>query len=108
MLIQILLSFFILFVVFKLFLRFRKKTLQSIAFLIWLIFWLLALIAVWVPGLLTQIANLLGIGRGADLIFYISLLIIFYLIFRIYIKFEKIEKDITKIVRKDALTNKDN
>ncbi len=75
-------------------------------FLLWLIFWLTAEVAVWIPDLTTKVANILGIGRGADLVFYLSITLLFYLIFRIYVKIEKIERDITKVVREDALNNK--
>lgn len=108
MLIQIILSILIFLIIFRLVLKFKKTELEITKFLIWVIFWSLTIVALWIPGLLTQIANFFGIGRGADLIFYISLLIIFYLIFKIYIKFEKIEKDITKIVRKNTLEKYEN
>ncbi len=75
-------------------------------FLLWLIFWLTAEVAVWIPDLTTKVANILGIGRGADLVFYLIFILLFYLIFRIYVKIEKIERDITKVVREDALNNK--
>jgi hypothetical protein len=58
-----------------------------------------------VPNFLTKLANFLGIGRGADLVFYLGLLALFFLIFHLYVRLEKIEKNITKIVQADALDN---
>jgi len=66
-------------------------------------FWLAVGIIVWIPNSTNVIAQFLGIGRGADLIFYFSILILFFLIFRVYIKIEKIERNITKVVREDSL-----
>lgn len=103
MFIQILITLFALFALSRVLGKFKKQTLKKSEFGLWFVFWILVAVLVWLPGSLTKMANFLGIGRGADLIFYVSLLIIFYLIFRIYLKLEKIEKNITKIVRKNAL-----
>ena len=97
MFIQILLTIFIAFAIIKLIFRFNFW---------WLFFWIIAIIAVWVPDFLTKIANILGIGRGADLVLYVSVVAVFYLIFKIYVRLEKIERNITKIVRKDSLEEK--
>jgi len=97
MFIQILLTIFIAFAIIRLISRFNFW---------WLIFWIIAVVAVWVPDFLTKIANILGIGRGADLVLYVSVVAVFYLIFKIYVRFEKIERNITKIVRKDSLEEK--
>ena len=97
MLIQILISLFALFAIISL-IKTKKY--------LWSIFWLVGGAIVWWPNLTNIIATNLGIGRGADLIFYISIILLFYLIFKIYIKIEKIERNITKLTRKDALDNK--
>ena len=55
------------------------------------------------PDATSWLAHLLGIGRGADLIIYTSLLISFYLIFRIYLALARLEQAITKVVRAIAL-----
>ena len=47
--------------------------------------------------------HLLGIGWGADLIMYVSLLISFYLIFRLYVALARLEQGITALVRALAL-----
>lgn len=103
MLIQFLISLFALFAISRIAIKFRKRELTTSKFLIWFIFWLAAGIIVWIPNVTNVVANMLGIGRGADLIFYFSILVLFYLIFRIYVKLERMERDITKVVREDAL-----
>jgi len=58
---------------------------------------------VWWPDSTVIVANYLGIGRGTDLILYISLAVIFFILFRLHVKIESIGRDITKVVRKDSL-----
>ena len=99
MLIQILISIFALFAIITL-LKTKK--------FLWLLFWLAVGVIVWIPNATNVIAQFLGIGRGADLVFYFSILILFFLIFRIYIKIERLERDITKFVRKDSLIRTQN
>ncbi|HOY55864.1 MAG TPA: DUF2304 domain-containing protein [bacterium] len=103
MLIQIIISIFIFFVLWRLIGRFKKADLKISEFMGWLLFWLVAGVAVWVPNFLTSLANLVGIGRGADLVLYLGMILVFYFIFRIYTRLEKMERNITKIVRQDAL-----
>ena len=55
------------------------------------------------PDATSFLAHLLGIGRGADLIIYTSLLISFYLIFRLYLALARLEQAITALVRAIAL-----
>lgn len=103
MLIQILLSLFILFALINIWGRYRAKevTLRSLFF--WLIFWLAVAVVVWQPNLATEAANRVGVGRGSDLALYISVAVIFYLIFRITVRLEKMDRNITKIVREISL-----
>ena len=69
----------------------------------WILFWLAADVAVLWPNSTTVLANALGIGRGSDLVLYISLAALFYLLFRLHVKVESINRDVTKVVRDKAL-----
>ncbi|MEK7072456.1 MAG: DUF2304 domain-containing protein, partial [Patescibacteria group bacterium] len=71
----------------------------------WLVIWLVAILIIWYPQTTTYLAARVGIGRGVDLVIYISIIVIFYLMFRLLLKIEQIEKQITKIVRYDSLKN---
>ena len=55
------------------------------------------------PDLTTRIANLVGIGRGADLVFYLSTLFLFFLNFNFYIRVRALDERLTRIVRELAL-----
>ena len=61
------------------------------------------------PDLTTIIAKKLGVGRGADLIFYVSILIFWFVILKLYSRIRRLEQLFTTIIRNDALKNvKDN
>ena len=101
--IQIVLVLFILFAISRVILRVREKMISSYAGLFWLLIWLAALIGVLLPATTTQIAAFFGIGRGVDVIVYVSLALLFYLVFRIYVMIEDLRHEITFLVRQLAL-----
>lgn len=65
--------------------------------------WLAAGIAIIWPNLTIQLARLLGIGRGADLILYLLAITYIVSMFYIYNRFRKLETNITEIVRQLAI-----
>jgi small membrane protein len=50
-----------------------------------------------------QMAHFLGIGRGADLIFYVAILGFGYVIMLLYSKIKKLEEQLAKIIRQQSL-----
>ncbi len=104
--IQIFALIFGLFALSRATLRIRDKKLSIGEFLFWNVIWLGLLVVVFFPDLTTQVAQHIGIGRGIDVIVYSSIGLLFYLIFRIYVKMEEIEQEITKIVREIAFMKK--
>lgn len=64
---------------------------------------MLALAGVLEPGLTSYIAKRLGIGRGTDVVLYLSIALLYYLIFRLSISLEDTRREITEVVRKIAL-----
>jgi hypothetical protein len=75
---------------------------------LWIIFWASGIFAVLDLNLLEKIANSVGVGRGADLVLYLSIVLIFYLIFVLFIKINEVSRKITKIIRGQALKNAKN
>jgi hypothetical protein len=102
---QIFLATFLLFALSRVFLRLKSSELSLFGFIFWSGIFGLAMVVVLFPGLTSNIAKMLGIGRGADVIVYISVTLLFYLVFRLYIFIEDLRHDITEIVRKIALKN---
>ncbi len=96
-------AIFAIFAISRVYLRFKERKLSSLAFIFWIFVWLAGVIAVLDPDSTTKFAKLVGIGRGVDAILYASIVIIFYMIFRIYVKIEDTQRDITQLTRKIAL-----
>ncbi len=106
-LIQVLLVIFFLFALLKVIARFRAGDLRVVDTVGWSIFWLAATIVVLLPNSTAQIAKIVGIGRGADLVVYVALAGIFFIIFKLMVKIELLNKQITILTRKISLQDKD-
>ena len=55
------------------------------------------------PDWSTDIAKIVGISRGVDLLFYVSHLTLFFIAFLYFLKLKKMELRVTKLVRQLAL-----
>ncbi len=55
------------------------------------------------PEVTNQLAHFLGIGRGADLIFYLAIMCFGYMVLVLYSKIKKLEDQVAAIVRKQSL-----
>ena len=60
------------------------------------------------PDITNRIAHWLGVGRGADLIFYTSIILFWFVILKLYARIRRLEQTVTALVRKDAIENADN
>jgi small membrane protein len=84
-------------------LRFRDKIISLQELILWTIFWFIVAFLVFFPEVTSYAANWVGVGRGVDLVIYMAILILFYLMFRALSKLDKVEKDVTRVVRTVAL-----
>ena len=105
---QIIVTLFVFLVVFRQLKKYRDNTLKIGEFLSWLLLWAAVLVAFWMPQSTSYVADVFGIGRGVDLAIYAAVLMIFYLIFRVYLKLDRQQKEITKIIRHLALDEENN
>jgi len=101
--IQILGVLFLLFALSRVILRWRSHRLALSELVLWVFVFGGILTVVLVPSLSAWLAKLFGIGRGADLVIYGSIVLLFYLVFRIYVQLENIEYKLTTLVREIAL-----
>ncbi len=102
---QILVSIFVVLILSKLFKQLHNDKLSLSNFLLWCLLWLGVLVVFWQPDLTSYLANFLGVGRGADLIIYLAILVLVYLVFRVFVRIQKIEKDLTQLIRDESIKN---
>jgi hypothetical protein len=62
-----------------------------------------AMVLVWEPNLATKIANAIGVGRGADLIFYCWVVISLVMILNLHFRIRHQTEQITELVRQLSL-----
>ncbi len=60
------------------------------------------------PELTNTIAHKLGVGRGADLLFYLAIVGFGYALLLLYSKMRAIEKKLTEIIRTQSLSEVQN
>lgn len=104
--IQILLLAFLFFAFTRVVFRYRDGSIPLGAFLFWIGIWALASVSIIRPDFTTYFARKIGIGRGADAVIYASLIVLFYLVFRLSVAIESLRHEITKVVRSQALKSK--
>ncbi len=69
------------------------------------VFLLLAVgaIAVIFPDLTQGAAILVGVGRGADLVFYIAIVAVMFVLLHYYTKFVELQRQVTELTREVAM-----
>lgn len=88
--------------------KLRRGQLKVRYFLIWLIVWLGLAVAAILPKTTEILARIVGVGRGVDAVLYFAVVGLMYAVFKIILKQEQIDRDITKIVREMALRDQKN
>lgn len=101
--IQLLLVLFAAYALFRAFWRWRRGGLPLAHLLAWTAFWIAVAVIVLRPETATVLARTLGVGRGADVVVYLALAAVFYLLFKMFAKIEDVERQLTRIVRDLAL-----
>jgi small membrane protein len=101
--IQIVLTCFAVFAASRILIRYRRGGMRALHLVLWLIFWAAVIVVSVHPDTTNRLANILGVGRGVDTAMYLSLLLIFYLLFRSFAKIEDMDRQLTRVVRANAL-----
>lgn len=57
------------------------------------------------PELTSRIANYFGVGRGADLVFYIFILLFWFIMLKLYARIRKLEATVTELARKISINS---
>ena len=102
-LLQVIVVLFAVFAMSRAFFRFRDRKMSGKEFAFWFVLWAAAIVVILLPGTSFFFAGLLGIQRGADFVVYMSIILIFYLLFRLYVKIDSVEREVTTLVRNIAI-----
>ncbi len=75
--------------------------------MLWVCLWVGIGIVIWRPELTTRIAHVVGVGRGVDLIVYGSIIGILVMVFQLHVAHERLERQLTELVRLQAMREED-
>lgn len=103
--IHVIIILFALFALSRAVLRWKERTISIFEFFFWIFIWTVLLVLVFIPDAATIVSRWWGIGRGVDSILYVSIIALFYLIFRLYVRQDAYQQEMTKLVRYDAITH---
>ncbi len=93
------------FALFFMYTRVRSKKSTPATFALWVIVWLVVLFFAFEPRVSDPLAGFFGFSRGLDLLIVAGLGVSFYALFRLYIKIDKMNQDMTNLVRHIAIEN---
>jgi small membrane protein len=98
----------ILIFVVRLFILKKRKKVSANEFIFWLVFWLAAAAGILFVKDLDRLAASFGFSAsGIQIILYAAVAVLFYMNFRMRLKMEKLDKDLTRLVRDLALKSDD-
>lgn len=104
MIFQILLIAFAVFALTITFRQYRTRKVSLYWFVVWAILWLVVILVALLPQATDPIAQKLGVERGADLLVYIAIVVLAYGLYKVLVRLEKVQKEITDVVRQVAIT----
>ncbi len=85
----------------------QKKELQLKYALIWIFVDLLMMVAVWVPGFLMFISNLLGVYSVTNMLFFLGIMFILAIVFSLTVALSRASDRIRKLSQQVALNEYD-
>lgn len=103
---QIVVILVALFAISRALLRLREHKLSGVSFALWTAVWFAVIVFAFWPSTSELLSAFAGIERGVDLIVYISIVILFYLVFRLTVRTETIDQNLSKLVRRYAIDKK--
>jgi small membrane protein len=83
--------------------RVRERVISAKEAVLWTLLWFIAIIIILLPNTTSIVARWLGVGRGADLVLYASIVTLFLIVFKIFVSLDALDRKLTELVRRDAL-----
>ncbi len=103
MVFQIFLVAFAAFAIFKTWKQYRARKVSKYWFFVLTIFWIGVAVVAITPDSTGVVAEFVGVGRGADLLVYIGVVSLFYIVHRLMLKQQRLSDEITELVRHGAI-----
>ncbi len=98
----------IIYFVSRLIIQKKKKLISLNEFTFWIFFWSVTTIAIVFIKQLDELVATAGFSAsGIDVLLYIGFIVLFYLVLKLRLKIEKMDRNITTIVRNIALNNEE-
>lgn len=98
--IQILLLTSILFVAVYAVVRLRNRIADVVLLLALVV---LAAVLILAPDYTTRVAQKLGVGRGTDLVLYTCVVLVWFVLLKLYTKVRQLEQTVTELLRREAI-----
>lgn len=95
--IGIIIFIFALFALSRVILRSKDNSISFRESLFWIIIWTVVVILTTFPQITDKFSEIVGIGRGVDTAFFIAIVLLLYIVFRLYVKIESLDRDITHL-----------
>lgn len=100
---KILLIAFAVFAVLRTWKQYRAQKVTSQWFMLWAVLWLVVIGVAVVPQTTDVVADVVGVGRGADLLVYLAVIVLLYGQFRSMVNAKKLHEQQTELVRRIAI-----
>lgn len=83
--------------------QYEAKNASRYWMVVWSVVWLFVIAVAVVPQATDVVAAWVGVGRGADLLVYLAVIVLLYVTYRSLVRQQKMSEDITELVRKIAV-----
>ncbi len=98
--IQFILLSGLLFTALYFYVRFRNRVADV---LLLLVFFATATVFILFPDWSNIVAHKLGVGRGADLVFYLCIVLFVFVVLKLYSRIRKLEQLLTELIREKTI-----
>ena len=85
--------------------RYHDESFSLGTLILWILVWFVVILVALFPGISVTIASITGLGRGLDALYIVSIIFIFYIIFKLYNKIDDQKKRINELVSELAIRN---
>lgn len=105
---QIIALIIIVLFILKLFSQKRKNKINANEFILWTSIWLVAFLAIIFIKQIDVLLSQLGlVASGINFLIYLSVLALFYFVFKMRLNIAKMDRDLTELSRQVAFKNKE-